>query len=88
MQTEIQIQRKKVFYSWLESHKKVNTAELEGNPERKGELEREFATMEVARCFLKDEKGEPYSFDFSIESIGVLRPGILWRGRLIFCRPS
>jgi DNA-directed RNA polymerase subunit L len=66
--------RKKVFYSWLESHKKVNTAELEGNPERKGELEREFATMEVGRCFLKDEKGEPYSFDFSIESIGVLTP--------------
>ena len=66
--------RKKVFQEWLASHKKVNTAELEGNPERKGELEREFATMEVARCFLKDEKGEPYSFDFSIESVGVLTP--------------
>jgi DNA-directed RNA polymerase subunit L len=28
--------------------------------------------MEVARCFLQDENGEPYSFDFTLESVGVL----------------
>jgi DNA-directed RNA polymerase subunit L/DNA-directed RNA polymerase alpha subunit len=64
--------QKKVFQDWLSSHKKVNIGELESNPERKGELEREFKTMEIARCFLQDENGEPYSFDFTIESIGVL----------------
>lgn len=63
---------KKVFQDWLSSHKKVNLSDLESNPERKGELEREFKTMEVARCFLQDETGEPYSFDFTVETIGVL----------------
>jgi len=63
---------KQVFQDWLSSHKKVNLSELDSEPERKGELEREFQTMEVARCFLQDENGEPYSFDFTIESIGVL----------------
>lgn len=64
---------KEVFTNWLMSSKKVNSADLDTNPTRKGELEREFATMEVARCFL-EENGEPYSFDFTIESIGVLTP--------------
>ena len=64
---------KEVFTNWLMSSKKVNSADLDTNPTRKGELEREFATMEVARCFL-EENGEPYSFDFTIQSIGVLTP--------------
>ena len=68
-------QRKKEFFeNWLNVHKKVAPAELEANLSRKKELEREFATMEVARCFLADEKGEPYSFDFVVESVGVLDP--------------
>jgi DNA-directed RNA polymerase subunit L len=28
--------------------------------------------MEIARCFLQNEKGEPISFDFTVESKGVL----------------
>jgi DNA-directed RNA polymerase subunit L len=64
--------QKKAFQDWLASHKKVGLSELEGNPERKGELEREFKTMEIARCFLQDENGEPFSFDFTLESVGVL----------------
>ena len=65
--------RKEVFTNWLTSSKKVNIADLETNPTRKGELEREFATMEAARCYL-EENGEPYSFDFTLESVGVLSP--------------
>ena len=65
--------RKEVFTNWLTTSKKVNLAELETNSSRKGELEREFATMEAARCFLEKD-GEPYSFDFTIESVGVLSP--------------
>ena len=34
-------------------------------------LEREFETMEIQRCYLTDEKGEPNDFTFHIESIGV-----------------
>jgi len=65
--------RKEVFTNWLMSSKKVALADLETNPTRKGELEREFSTMEAARCYL-EQNGEPYSFDFTIESIGVLSP--------------
>jgi DNA-directed RNA polymerase subunit L len=36
-------------------------------------MEREFATMEQQRCFLMNG-GEPYSFDFIVESVGVLTP--------------
>ena len=66
--------RKENFTAWLTKSKKVLASELEANPTRKGELEREFATMEVQRCFLIDVKGEPYSFDFIVESVGVLSP--------------
>lgn len=65
---------KEFFEKWLVAHKKVNPAELEQNPSRKKELEREFATMEIQRCFLTDEGGEPYSYDFVLESVGVLSP--------------
>ena len=37
-------------------------------------MEREFATMEQQRCFLIDATGEPYSYDFIVESVGVLTP--------------
>lgn len=66
--------KKEIFTMWLNKHKKVNVTELESNPTRKGELEREFETMEVQRCYKKDERGEPYSFDFIVESVGVLSP--------------
>jgi len=66
--------QKDFFEKWLIAHKKVSIGELETNSTRKKELEREFNTMEVARCFMINERGEPNSFDFTIESIGVLDP--------------
>jgi DNA-directed RNA polymerase subunit L len=69
--------KKEIFTLWLNKHKKVNPTELESNPTRKGELEREFETMEVQRCYKKDERGEPYSFDFIVESVGVLAPSYI-----------
>ena len=65
--------RKAVFNAWLTTNKKVNPAELDSEPQRKTDLEKEFATMEAARCYL-EKNGEPYSFDFTIESVGVLAP--------------
>jgi DNA-directed RNA polymerase subunit L len=50
-------------------------ATLETDSEKKAQLVREFETLEVNRCYLKDARtGEPYSFDFVIESVGVLSP--------------
>ena len=65
---------KEVFSQWLDRHKKINLAELEKDSSRMQLLEREFQTMESARCYLTDEKGEPNSFDFVIESVGVYNP--------------
>jgi len=66
--------KKELFTAWLAKSKKVVPSELESNAVRKGELEREFNTMERQRCFLIDGAGEPYSFDFIVESVGVLDP--------------
>ncbi|NBV77668.1 hypothetical protein EBR66_05910 [bacterium] len=71
--------KKELFTAWLTNYKKVNMTELESNTTRKGELEREFATMEIQRCYKMNERGEPYSFDFTVESVGVLSPTYIIR---------
>jgi DNA-directed RNA polymerase subunit D len=71
------LKEKEVFERWLQTAKDVNPAELDQDQKRKGELIREFNTLEVNRCFLKDDSGEPYSFDFTVESVGVLHPAAI-----------
>jgi DNA-directed RNA polymerase subunit D len=65
---------KKVFDDWLVRAKKLNPSAIEQDAEKKAVLEREFKTLEINRCYLKDQNGEPYSFDFTVESVGVLTP--------------
>ena len=59
------------FEQWLIS-KKVMPGSIDKGSEKYKALEREFGTMEIARTFLQDEAGEPYSFDFTVETAGVL----------------
>lgn len=66
--------RKEAFIQWLAIHKKVDSSKLEQDPVKKAELEKEFNNMEVARTVLRNENGEPYSFDITVESRGVLDP--------------
>jgi DNA-directed RNA polymerase subunit L/DNA-directed RNA polymerase alpha subunit len=63
--------RAELFDQWLNITKKVSS-QIDPNSDRYKALKREFDTMEVNRCFMKDERGEPYSFDFTVESAGVL----------------
>jgi DNA-directed RNA polymerase subunit L len=42
---------------------------LDTNPVRQETM---FNTMQIKRCFQINEKGEPYSFDFTIETVGCL----------------
>jgi len=65
-----------VFNEWLDRSKKIrDPAGLkEKEPEKRKSLWKEFETLEINRCYLKNEKGEPESFDFTIESAGVLSP--------------
>ncbi len=67
-------EQRKVFENWLRSTKKISDVKaLDKEADRKEALMREFKTMEIERCYIKDPKtGEPNSFDFTIESKGVL----------------
>ena len=57
---------------WLVQQKKVDPKELEKDAERKGILEREFRSLEIYRCFKADADGEPFSYDFTVESVGPM----------------
>ena len=66
--------RNAYFEKWLVTHKNVDPESLKQDEERRGELDREFKTMQIQRIFKVDEKGEPNSFDFQIESVGTMAP--------------
>jgi DNA-directed RNA polymerase subunit L len=59
-----------IFKEWLLREKKIVFESLE--KDREAVFRREFNTMAIARSFLQDSKGEPYSYDVTIESMGVL----------------
>ena len=54
----------------------MDPRELAKDEEKKKELEREFRTMEIYRAYLKGPDGEPYSFDWKVESAGVIPPSV------------
>jgi DNA-directed RNA polymerase subunit L len=55
--------KEQVYRAWVDANKK--------RPDQDAALRREFETMEIQRCYMKDEHGNPNSFTFHIESIGV-----------------
>jgi DNA-directed RNA polymerase subunit D len=65
---------REAFHNWLLRFKKGDPTTVEADSAKKEPLWREFQTLEVNRCYLKDEKGEPYSFDFTVESVGPINP--------------
>jgi len=83
--------RNAYFEKWLVRHKNVEPESLKKDETRRAELDREFKTMEIQRVYKVDEKGEPNSFDFQIESIGPMAPrAIIERailGLVSMCEP-
>lgn len=65
-----QARQTEFFHKWLAISKKVADPTTLTDAER-AHYRREWETLEIQRCFLVNEKGEPNSFDFTIESIGV-----------------
>jgi DNA-directed RNA polymerase subunit L/DNA-directed RNA polymerase alpha subunit len=63
---------KTMFDSWLQDQKKVDPKELDKDADRKAMLEREFRSLEIYRCYLQDADSEPFSFDFTIETLGTM----------------
>ena len=66
--------RNAYFERWLVRNKNVDPESLKQDEARRGELDREFKTMEIQRVYKVDAAGEPNSFDFQIESIGPMAP--------------
>jgi DNA-directed RNA polymerase subunit L/DNA-directed RNA polymerase alpha subunit len=59
-----------MFVNWLNAAKKAGG--VDKGSERYNELRREFNTMQIKRCYKINEKNEPFSFDFTVETAGVL----------------
>ena len=83
--------RNAYFEKWLVTHKNVEPESLKQDEKRRGELDREFKTMQIQRIYKVDEKGDPNSFDFQIESIGPMAPRAIVERALIglvkMCEP-
>jgi len=59
------------FKQWLADYKKITGDTSSLPPETLESHRQEWSNMAIQRCFLVDEKGEPNSFTFTVESIGV-----------------
>jgi DNA-directed RNA polymerase subunit L len=83
--------RNAYFEKWLVRHKNVEPESLKQDEARRNELDREFKTMEIQRIYKVDEKGDPNSFDFQIETIGTMAPRAIIERALIglikMCEP-
>lgn len=83
--------RNAYFEKWLVAHKNVEPESLKQDENRRAELDREFKTMQIQRIYKVDEKGDPNSFDFQIESIGTMAPRAIVERALIglvkMCEP-
>lgn len=67
----------RTFYQWVYEHKKIDEATIKADTEKEAKFRSEFETMEIQRCYKKNESGDPYSFDFVVESVGVLEPNTI-----------
>jgi DNA-directed RNA polymerase subunit L len=64
------VRQEQFFAQWLADYKKVaDPATLA--PDALASLREEWGTMAIQRCFLVNERGEPNSFSFTVESIGI-----------------
>lgn len=61
----------------------VKWEELEGGKQEA--LNREFMTMEIQRCYLTDERGDPNDFTFTLESVGTLSIPAIVRSGIAAC---
>jgi DNA-directed RNA polymerase subunit L len=64
------VRQEQFFKDWLTAFKKIDDI-TKVAPELIEKYRAEWETMAVQRCFLIDGKGEPNSFTFTIESVGV-----------------
>jgi DNA-directed RNA polymerase subunit L len=64
------VRQEQFFTEWLKSFKKIEDPTAV-TPEVLAGHRQEWSNMAIQRCFLVNEKGEPNSFGFTVESVGV-----------------
>ena len=80
-----------LWNNWLKEQKKMDPTEVEKDSEKKAMLEREFRSLEIYRCYKVDGEGEPYSYDFTVETIGTMDVFTIildaLKGLVTLCKP-
>jgi DNA-directed RNA polymerase subunit L len=64
------VRQEQFFKDWLVAFKKIDDI-TKVAPEVIEKYRAEWETMAIQRCFLVDGKGEPNSFTFTVESVGI-----------------
>jgi DNA-directed RNA polymerase subunit L len=64
------VRQEQFFTEWLGAFKKI-TDPTTVPPEVIAGHRKEWSTMAIQRCFIVDERGEPSSFRFVVESVGI-----------------
>lgn len=59
------------FKTWLADYKKITGDTSTLPPEVLENFRQEWSNMAIQRCFVVNDKGEPNSFTFTVESVGV-----------------
>jgi DNA-directed RNA polymerase subunit L len=75
--------QKEMFERWVKENKKI---EEDADPGSMAMFRREYDTMEVKRCFLVNELGEPNDFTFTIESKGIQSVPAIVHAGIIACK--
>lgn len=67
------VRQERFFHAWLADYKKISdpAAGAGATPEQLVAHRAEWETMAAQRCFLVDERGQPNSFSFTVESVGI-----------------
>ena len=64
------VRREQFFTEWLAAFKKITDPTTE-SPDVIANHRQEWNTMAIQRCFIVNDRGEPSSFRFTVESVGV-----------------
>lgn len=64
------VRQDQFFNDWVKINKKVADPSTL-TPEVRDVYRKEWETMSIQRCYLVDEAGEPNSFTFTVESVGI-----------------
>jgi DNA-directed RNA polymerase subunit L len=65
------VRQEEFFKKWLEEYKKITGDTSTLPTDVMSGYRQEWSNMAIQRCFLVDDKGEPNSFTFTVESVGI-----------------